>query len=124
MSNVENKNYISKKGFQRKRGFALFITIFLVVLFGLFSYRIIENNIFLSNLNTLKYLHLQGNIHLDYVKEYILNNTKEDIDNLSLDDNRYKLEIVQKDENNSTEYYIYIQTIDDTPIRLSHKIIK
>jgi len=107
-----------------KKSFALFITIFMVVLFGLLSYKIVENNIFSSNLNKLKYLHLQANIHLQNIKEYIsLHNTQE-IEDFKLNDDRYILKIVPKNENSTTVYYISLETLGDTPIRLSHKVIK
>ena len=107
-----------------KKSFALFITIFLVVLFGLLSYKIIENNIFSSNLNKLKYLHLQANIHLDYIKSYISSHNETEISSFILDDDRYNLNIVKKDVNSSVVYYIGLKTNDDTPIRLSDKVIK
>ncbi len=107
-----------------KKSFALFITLFLVVLFGILSYKIIENNVFSSNLNKLKYLHLQANIHLEYIKEYIENHNESEIDNFTLDDNRYTLNIMPKDENGTKVYYFSLETIDDTSIRLSDKVIK
>ena len=108
----------------KKSGFALLSTIFLVLLFSLFSYKIVENNIFSSNLNKLKYLHLQANIHLEYIKTYISSHSATEIDNFILEDDRYNLDIVKKDENSKTTYYIKLNTIDDTPITLSDKVIK
>ncbi|MEA3498202.1 MAG: hypothetical protein U9R16_03995 [Campylobacterota bacterium] len=108
-----------------KPAFVLITTMFLVVLFGIYSLTIMENNTFSSNLNRLKYLHLQANIHIDYVKEFIENSTDIQIDNFSLNDDRYKMKIVNKaGENYSTKYYISIETKDDTPVRLSQIIIK
>jgi len=107
-----------------KKSFALFITIFLVVLFGLLSYKIMENHIFSSNLNKLKYLHLQANIHLAYIKDYISSHNETEISSFILDDDRYILNIVKKDENGTALYYIGLKTSDDTPIRLSDKVIK
>jgi hypothetical protein len=115
---MENKNM------KHKKGFALLITIILVVVISYLSYSIVQSNIFSSNLNKLKYLHLQANIHLDFIKEYISTHTQIQIDNLHLDDDRFKLTIVSKDENTTMVYYIYLETVDDTPIRLSDKIIK
>ena len=117
MSSLEDKNL-------KKRSFAMFITMFLVVALGIFSLSIMENNIFSSNLNKLKYLHLQANVHFDYIKKFIENNTIEDIENFSLLDNRFDTTIVKKVENNTTIFYISIKTKDDTPIRLSDKIVK
>jgi len=107
-----------------KRSFALFITLFLVVLFGILSYKIMENNVFSSNLNKLKYLHLQANIHLDYIKNYISSHSEIEIDDFTLNDDRYILNIVKKDVNGTISYYIGLNTSDDTPIRLSDKVIK
>lgn len=118
MSTMENQNHINKKSF------ALLVTIFLVLLLAFFSLRIIENNLFLSNLNKLKYLNLQGNIHMDYIKDFINTKSKYEIDNFSLDDDRFNLELIKKDEDNKTIYYIYLNTKDKTPIRLSQTIIK
>jgi len=109
---------------KEKKSFALFITIILVVLISIFSYSIVQSNIFASNLNKLKYLHLQATIELDYVKEYIQTHIQTQIENFVLNDERFTLCIVSKDENGSTIYYIAIKTKDDTPIRLSDKIIK
>lgn len=113
-----------KKELQGKKSFALLITIILVVLISYFSYGIVQSNIFSSNLNKLKYLHLQANIHLDFIKEYITSHTKTQIESLSLADERFELSIVSKDEDATEIYYVYIKTVDDTPIRLSDKIIK
>lgn len=113
-----------KRAFKRKQAFALLITIVLVVLISYFSYSIVESNTFSSNLNKLKYLHLQANIHLDFVKEYILSHTQTPIDTFSLSDERFNVSIVSKDNNGTIEYNIAIETRDDTPIRLSDKIIK
>lgn len=107
-----------------KKSFALFVTIFLVILFSLFSYKIVENNVFGSNLNKLKYLHLQANVHLEYIKNYISTHNETQINSFVLDDNRYLLNITKKDENSTTVYYIGLKTSDDTPIRLSDKVIK
>jgi len=113
-----------KRAFKRKQAFALLITIVLVVLISYFSYSIVESNTFSSNLNKLKYLHLQANIHLDFVKEYIASHSQTQIDTLSLSDKRFDVSIVSKDNNGTIEYNIAIETRDDTPIRLSDKIIK
>lgn len=107
-----------------KKGFALVFTIFLVVVAAILSYRIVENNIFFSNLNKLKYLHFQANIFMDKVKVYIQTHSSSQILSYTLSDPRYDLEIKQKDENGTIAYYVVIQTIDETPIRLSEKIIK
>ncbi len=109
---------------KEKKAFALLITIMLVVVISYFSYSIVQSNTFSSNLNKLKYLHLQAKIHLDFVKEYIDSHTQTQIDTFVLNDERFNVSIVSKDENGTMVYYIVIATKDDTPIRLSDKIIK
>jgi len=118
---MEDKYFIMHNN---KKSFALFITIFLVVLFSLFSYKIMENNVFSSSLNKLKYLHIQANIHLEYIKNYISTHNEAEINSFNLDDDRYILNIVKKDTNSTVSYYIGLKTSDDTPIRLSDKVIK
>ena len=109
----------------KKSAYALLITMFLVVLFGIFSLSIIQNNTFSQNLNKLKYLHIQAKIYMDNIIVYINNSSDEDISNFNLNDNRYKTKIVKKiDEHNITNYHISIQTVDDTPVRLSQSIVK
>ncbi len=107
-----------------KKGFALLLSIFLVVLVSLLSYRIVENNIFFSTLNKQKYLHLQATIFMDKVINFIHTNSATQILSYSLGDPRFELEILQKDESGVEVYYVMIETVDETPIRLSEKIIK
>ena len=107
-----------------KQAFALLITIMLVVIISYFTYSIVQSNTFSSNLNKLKYLHLQAKIHLDFVKDYIASHTQTQIDTFVLNDERFDVTIVSKDENGTMVYYIAIETKDETPIRLSDKIIK
>jgi len=113
-----------KTSHQSKRAFALLITIFLVIVVSLLSYRIMENNIFSSNLNTLKYLHLQAVIHKDSLKEYILTHSKEQILSYSLLDTRFDIEVIHQLKDGKDHYYFSVFTKDETPIRLSEKIIK
>lgn len=115
---------MENKRMKEKKAFALLITIMLVVVISYFSYSIVQSNTFSSNLNKLKYLHLQAKIHLDFVKEYIASHTQTQIDTFILNDERFDVSIVSKDENGTMVYYIAIATKDDTPIRLSDKIIK
>ena len=77
-----------------------------------------------SNIDSLKYLHLQANVHMKYIKEYILSSTKLQIENFKLADKRFKIKIVPKEDNNTTKYYIFIQTNDDMHVRLFSSIIK
>ena len=109
----------------QKPAYALLITMFLVVLFGIFSLSIIENNTFSQNLNKLKYLHLQAKIYMDSIIVYINNSSDEDINNFNLNDDRYEVKILKKvDEDNLTKYYITIQTVDDTPLRFFQEAMK
>lgn len=109
----------------KKPAYALLITMFLVVLFGIFSLTIIQNNIFSQNLNKLKYLHLQAKIYMDNIIVYINNSSDDDINSFNLNDDRYEVKINKNiDEHNLTKYYITIQTVDDTPVRLSQSIVK
>lgn len=108
-----------------KPAYALLITMFLVILFGIFSFSIVQNNTFSTNLNNLKYLHLQSKIYMDNIVLFIKNSTPEEISNFELNDNRFETKIIKNtDENNITKYHISIQTIDDTPVRLNQSIIK
>ncbi len=116
---LENKNFMNTKS-----SFALFITMVLIVLFGLLSIGIVENRVFSNNLNTLKYLHLQAKIHMNKTKKFIQNSNDTQISNFILNDERYDIIIDKKNENNISKYYIIIRTVDDTPIRLSDIFIK
>jgi hypothetical protein len=108
-----------------KKAFALFFTIFLVLTISILSYRVVENKIFLSNLNTLKYLHLQANIHMDFVKEYIENRSVDQITHLNLSDNRFSLDLEHEINSDGKDvFYVVIATVDLTPVRLSNIIIK
>ena len=109
----------------KKPAYALLITMFLVVLFGIYSLSIVQNNSFGSNLNNLKYLHLQAKIYMDNLILYIKSSSNDEINSFNLNDNRYEMKIIKKiDEHNSTNYHISIKTVDDTPIRLSQSIVK
>ncbi len=117
---MEDKRYS-----MRKRAFSLLFTIFLVVLIGLLSHRVVENKIFSSNLNSLKYLHLQANIHMDFVKEYIKNHQVAQINDLSLSDSRFTFTLDHEQNSDGDDvFYVVIETVDQTPITLSEIIIK
>jgi hypothetical protein len=113
---VENKSL--------KPSFALLVTIVLIGVLFIYTYSIVQSNIFQSNLNKLKYMNLQANIHFDYVKDYIENHNDQQIQNLQLSDDRFNLSIGLQSENGSTNYYVIIEAKDDIPIRLSEMIIK
>jgi len=107
-----------------KPSFALLLTIILVGVLFLLSYSILQSDVFSSNLNRLKYMNLQANIYYDYVEKYIQEHSDKEIKKLSLNDSRFNLIITSKTDQNTTYYYVIIEAKDDTPIRLSKKIIK
>jgi len=117
MPSMENKRV--------KKSFALITTIVLVILFSFISIRMVETNLLSSNLNKLKYLHLQATVHIDTIKEYIKTHNHTDILEYKnkWNDNRFLIEIIQ-DDTNSSIYFTSIETRDNSHIRLSQKIIK
>jgi len=108
-----------------KKSFAILTTLFLVILFSFVSIRNVETNLLSSNVNKLKYLHLQANIHFDTITHYI--KTHNHIEILRYvehwNDERFDITI-QVDDTNSSIYYTSIETSDNSHIRLSQKIIK
>ena len=108
-----------------KKSFAILTTLFLVILFSFVSIRNVETNLLSSNVNKLKYLHLQANIHFDTITHYI--KTHSHIEILYYlehwNDVRFNITI-QVDDTNSSIYYTSIETSDNSHIRLSQKIIK
>ncbi len=117
MSSMEDKRL--------KKSFALLTTILLVILFSFISIRMVETNLLSSNLNKLKYLHLQATIHIDTIIEYVQTHTNEEIIDYqnSWNDEQFSISIIKEDSNSSI-YYISIETVDESHIRLSQKIIK
>lgn len=108
-----------------KRGFALFSTLMFIGVLFFYTYSISQSNIFQSNLNKLKYMNLQVTIHFDYVKKFIMTHSEEEINTLSLEDERFLLNINASHIDGTTTYYVVIEAIDgDIPIRLSEIIIK
>ena len=105
-----------------KRSFILISTLILVLLFSIFTISITETSMLSSNLNRLKYLHLQANIHMYNITNYILTHTKQDTKQLKINDNRYDLKIKIYTADNKTTYHIFISTKDDTPVTLYKKI--
>ena len=109
-----------------KKSFALLSTILFVIVFSLVSIRFVETNLLSSNLNSLKYLHLQSLIYMDIINQFILTHSNEQIDEYvnSWSDNRFLIKIIS-DDTNSSIYYSSIQTRDtNNHVRLSQKIIK
>ncbi len=107
-----------------RNSFSLLITIILLTIFASLSISIIENKTISSNIDKHKYLYLQSNIHMKYIKNYIQTHTKEDITQFTLDDKRFQVDIIGQKENNQTIYNISIQTIDDTNVRIVSQVIK
>lgn len=118
MSNLDYKVII------RKKAFALLITIILLTLFSFLSISIIENQTISSNIDKLKYLHLQSQVHMKYIKDYIKTHSKDEIKLLKLEDSRFNLEIIESEEDNQTIYNIAITTVDDTTIRIHYTLVK
>ncbi len=114
MSNLDYK--IMKN--RSKKSFALFLTILALISFSYLSLSIIETNSLSSNIDKLKYLHLQANVHLKFIKEYITTHTQEEITNFNLNDTRFNLIITPTYDNNITTYNISINTKDNTNIRI------
>jgi len=108
-----------------KKSFALLTTILLVILFSFVSIRMVETNLMGSNLNKLKYLHLQAIIHIDTIIKYIKTHNEVEIIEYQNEwnDEQFSMSII-KDDSNSSIYYTSIESIDESHIRLSQKIIK
>ena len=109
-----------------KNSFALLTTLLLVIIFSFFIIRFVETNLLSSNLNSLKYLHLQALIYKDTIEQFILVQTNEEIQEYlnSWHDNRFLIKIIQ-DNTNESMYYYSIETVDSSNhVRLSQKIIK
>ncbi|MEA3290494.1 MAG: hypothetical protein U9Q04_09985 [Campylobacterota bacterium] len=106
-----------------KSSFVLIVSIILVVLISFSTIFLTQTKTVNHNLNKLKYLHLQAKVHMHYIKNKLLASLETEIENISLDDQRYNMQIVN-DEDNKSIYYITVETVDDTPVRLSEKVIK
>lgn len=117
MPNLENTKV--------KKSFALLTTLLLLIIFSFLSISIVETNLLGSNLNKLKYLHLQATIYEDDIIKYINTHKNEEIKDFvsRWNDTRFTIDITN-DDTNSSIYYISIKTNDDSHIRLSQKIIK
>lgn len=117
MSSMENKRL--------KKSFVLMTTILLVILFSFISIRMVETSLMSSNLNKLKYLHLQATIYHNTIIRYIKQHTSEEIKHYQNEwnDEQFSISIIQ-DDSNSSIYYSSIKTVDNSHIRLSQKIIK
>jgi hypothetical protein len=107
-----------------KKSFTLLISIILFSIFSYLAVCIIENKAYSTNIDKLKYLHLQARIHLDYLVQYILNHTNEEIQNIQLNDDRFIIDITLLVENNTTCYHIAVSSRDDSKIRVYKEVIK
>lgn len=105
-----------------KKSYILFTTIILVYILSIFTIDIIQNKVFATNLNKLKYLHLQALIHMDKIKQNIKILAEEDINKLMLNDDRFYLNI-KKDSIDEDKYYISIKSKDEN-VRLYESVIK
>lgn len=92
-----------------KKSFALLTVLIVVVLFSFLSIKIVQNQTFSSKVNKLKYLELQGQLHLLKIKEFI---KKDSIVNFVLNDERYSLKYMI--DGNKT--HIYLNSKDE-PIK-------
>jgi len=106
-----------------KKSFVLISTMILLVTLSIFSFELIQNNIISSNLNKLKYLELQAQVYMVKLEEFISTSTDTQIENFILNDNRFKVKIVKKDEVNSSIYYFSIESIENN-IKVNNKFIK
>lgn len=109
-----------------KKSFALLMTIIALSSFAYLSLSIIETNAITTKIDTIKYLHLQANIHLKYIKNFILTHTEDEILNLNLNckDKRFDLTIIKKEINHKSIYHISLKTKDDSYISVYERIIK
>ena len=107
-----------------KKGFGLLSVLVLLIIFSFLSINIIQNNNFSSNIDKLKYLHLQANIHIVNIKKYIINHTNSDINNFILNDNRFDLRIDSEDINSSKKYHIHLKTVDEMHISIYDNVLK
>ncbi|MEA3315751.1 MAG: hypothetical protein U9Q30_07855 [Campylobacterota bacterium] len=106
-----------------RKSFALITTMILIVILGTFSLQLIQNNIFVTNLNKLKYLELQAQIYMRDIKDFISTSTDIEISNFILNDNRFKVKIIKIDDINSSIYYFTIESLEND-IKINNKFIK
>ncbi len=112
-----------------KRGYLLFSVIILLILFGYYSIKIVQNHIFHSNIDKLKYLEIQSLIHLKKYEIIIYSkNDKNAILNYTINDQRFQSSIKSCDfanENNTTtEKYCVVIKAKNEPIRIYKEFTK
>jgi len=105
-----------------KKSFVLISTLILLILFSIFTISLVETNIFNTNINKLKYLHLQAQIHLRNIKLYLISHPKSDINNIIFLDSRFDISIKKTTINKKTIFHIFISTKDNTPITIVDSI--
>jgi hypothetical protein len=97
-----------------KKAFSLLTVLIVVILFSFLSIKIVQNQTFSSNIDKLKYLELQGKIHLKDIEDFLQNNS---IENYTLNDTRYELDYTI----NGNKIHIYLNA-KNAPVRL-YKLI-
>jgi hypothetical protein len=98
-----------------KKSFALLSTILIIVIFSYLSINIIQNKAYNNQINKLKYLEIQAQIHMNKI-------IKEITTSPIINDSKFVLEIY--DDNIS--YHIYLKSNDElnTHISLYQKVLK
>ena len=79
-----------------KKGFALFITLFIIVLFSTLSLHYFQNKTFFHQLDTLKSLDLQSEKYLFEIQEYYA--TNKTLDGFTINDKDFDINITKKDD--------------------------
>ena len=92
----------------KSKSFILFTSLLILVLFSFLSINIIQNKSYSSKINTLKYLELQAEIHLKYIKQQLKVGVKST--EINIHDSRFRLEIIKLDDK---KYNIYISHIKE-----------
>jgi len=87
----------------RKKAFILLSSLLILVFFSFLSINIIQNKSYSSKINTLKYIELQAEIHMKYIKKQLKFGIKSS--DITINDSRYKLNITTI---NNKQFNIYI----------------
>jgi hypothetical protein len=109
----------------KKKSFILIVTIIFIFYFAYLSIEILQNHNFNHIINQNKYNYIQEKIYLNYIDHYIDTKNQNDILNLDLNDNRFKLNIYSKSlDTNQTQYDIFIESTNNSNIRTYMQKIK
>lgn len=100
---------------KKKNAFILLIVLTLLITFSYLSIDILYTRTYSKYINTLKYLELQAQIHMKYVKQNVLKNT-------NINDERFSLNIIF--EKNTSTHHIYLFTKDNSHISLYDKVVQ